>query len=255
MLLTSRRKPSRHDWVFLPVLALLPLLFYSLAGYGGDDYRFHITSWIELHNAWSAHEWTLGWSQWSQYGFGEPRFCFYPPISLLIGSALTFLMPLRLVPATVVWLAVSLGGLTMYMVAGRMLPREQRLNAAILYMFNPYLVLTIVKRFAIAELWVQALLPLTFLCFYVAVSAYRVRAIALFACLLAFGWLTNIPEAIAIFYAFGLLALVLAIFDPFAPAPHHPGDRPGSGARAGRVSSRSGSPGEGLDSVGCADAL
>jgi len=211
MPLTIRRASTYPQWVWLPILALLPLLFYSIIGYGGHDYRFHVTSWIELHNAWKAHEWTLGWSQWAQYGFGEPRFCFYPPISLLIGAALTFLMPLRFVPAAAVWLVLSLSGLSMYLAAGRLLPREHRLSAAILYMFNPYLVLTIVERFAIAEAWVQALLPLTFLVFYIAAAEYRLRFSALLALLLAIGWLTNIPEAIAFFYAFGLLAVVLAI--------------------------------------------
>ena len=208
----NRRESIYPRWILLPVLALLPLLFFCIVGYGGHDYRFHVTSWMELHNAWSAREWALGWSQWSQYGFGEPRFCFYPPISLLIGTALTFLMPLRFVPAAVVWLVLSLSGLSMYFAAGRLLPREHRLSAAILYMFNPYLVLTLVERFAVAEAWVQALLPLTFLSFYIAVHEYRLRLSALLALLLAFGWLTNIPEAIALFYAFGLLALALAIY-------------------------------------------
>ena len=42
----------------LMLLALLPLLLIIRSGYDGLDFRFHATSWLELHNAWIAH---TGW--------------------------------------------------------------------------------------------------------------------------------------------------------------------------------------------------
>ncbi len=203
--------PSRRAWILIPLLALLPDCLYLLAGYGGHDFKFHAASWMELHNAWTAHEWRLGWSQWAQYRFGEPRFCFYPPVSMLIGAELSFLLPFRWVPGVVVWLLLSLSGLSMYKVAESLLPARHRLPAAILYMFNPYLLLTVITRFAIAEGWVQAFLPWTFLYFFLAVTSPGARRIGVAALLLALGWLTNIPEAIGIFYGLALLALVLAV--------------------------------------------
>ncbi len=201
---------ARRHFVALPLLALLPLLLYAVAGYGGHDFKFHAASWLELHQAWRAHPWSLGWSQWAQYGFGEPRFAFYPPLSLLLGTGLTFLLPFRFVPAAVVWLLFTLSGASMYVAAGRLVDERHRFQAAVLYMFNPYLLITVVIRFAIAEAWVQAILPLVFACFYMAVAHRRWQLTGLAGCLLAACWLTNIPEAIGIFYAFGVLSLVLA---------------------------------------------
>jgi hypothetical protein len=195
----------------LMLLALLPLLLIIRSGYDGLDFRFHATSWLELHDAWIAHTWRLGWAQWAHFGFGEPRFCFYPPLSLLIGGGLSFLMPFRAVPGVMAWLVLSLSGWSMYKAAESFVGREHRLSAAILYMLNPYLLLTVLRRYAIAEAWVQALLPLMFLYFFQAISERRPRAAGIAILLLAAGWLTDIPEAIAIFYAFNFLAIVLAV--------------------------------------------
>jgi len=195
----------------IPILALLPLLLYITAGYGGHDFKYHATAWLELHDAWSAHEWRFGWSPWAHYGFGEPSFCFYPPLSLVIGAGLSFLMPFRFVPGVVVWLLLITSGLSMYKAAGLFVPQQYRLPAALLYMFNPYLLMTVVIRFAIAEAWSQALLPLVFLYFYVLIAENRLPVLLVSASLLAAGWLSNISAAIGIFYGFGFLAILIAI--------------------------------------------
>lgn len=213
------RQPQTGLRTLLPagacmLLALLPLLLILRTGYPAEfyDFNFHVTSWFELHQAWAAHEWRLGWAQWAQYGFGEPRFCFYPPLSFLVGAGLSFLMPFRAVPAVVIWLVLVLSAWSMYKAGESILAPEHRLSAAILYMLNPYLLCTLVRRFAYAEAWVEALLPLTFLYFFQAVSERRPRAAGLAALLLAAGWLTDIPEAIVIFYGFCFLAVVLAVY-------------------------------------------
>ena len=204
-------RPRAAHLLLLPLLALLPLALYVFFGYGGNDFSFHITSWLELHRAWSAHEWTLGWSAIAQFNFGEPRFTFYPPISMLIGTALSFLLPMRLVPGAVVWLILTCAGLAMYAASERFLAQRHRLSAAILYMLNPYLLICILVRFDVAEAWVQALLPITFLYFYRATVERHSRSTVVFGVLLALGWLTDIPEAVIIFYVLGFVALVLAI--------------------------------------------
>ncbi len=205
------RSIERWRLLVIPALALLPMLLYITVGYGGHDFKYHATAWLELHDAWSAHEWRFGWSPWAHYGFGEPSFCFYPPLSLLIGAGLTFLAPFRFVPALVVWLVFTLSGLSMYKASRLFVAPENRLPVALLYMFNPYLLMTVVIRFAIAEAWCQALIPVVFLYFYVLVSEDRLRLTLVCACLLAATWLANISEAIGVFYALNLLALVLAV--------------------------------------------
>ncbi len=202
--------PDRR-WLLIPLLALLPLLLYITIGYGGHDFKYHATAWLALHDAWSAHEWSFGWSPSAHHGFGEPSFCFYPPLSLLIGTGFSFLLPFRFVPGVVVWLLLTISGLSMYKAASRFLAPEYRLTAALLYMFNPYLLMTVVIRFAIAEAWSQALLPLAFLYFYVLIAEDRLPLLFLSATLLAAGWLANISAAIGIFYAFTFLAILIAI--------------------------------------------
>ncbi len=202
---------KRRSWLAIPLLALLPLLLYISIGYGGHDFKYHATAWLALHDAWSAHEWSFGWSPSAHHGFGEPSFCFYPPISLVIGAGLSFLMPFRMVPGVVVWLLLTVSGLSMYKASGYFLAKEYRLTAALLYMFNPYLLMTVVIRFAIAEAWSQALLPLAFLYFYLLIAEDRLTLLFLSATILAVVWLTNIPAAIGIFYVFSFLAILIAI--------------------------------------------
>jgi hypothetical protein len=201
----------KREWWIIPFLAFIPLLLYIGIGYRGNDYKYHVTSWLQLYGGLKAHEWTLGWSDGAQYGFGEPRFCFYPPLSIMIGAGLMFLMPLKLVPGAVVWLLLTLSGLFMYVVAMRFLPTHHRLSAAVLYMFNPYLIITIFVRWAIAEAWVEALLPILFLFMYQALVEHRWRLVIPLALLFSFAWLSNIPEALVLFYGAGALAIVLAV--------------------------------------------
>ena len=81
--------PAFHrSALLLPFFALLPTCLWMVCGYGGQDFDFHVPSWLELHRAWAAHEWRLGWAAGAQYGFGEPRFPFYPPLSLLLRGEL-----------------------------------------------------------------------------------------------------------------------------------------------------------------------
>lgn len=202
---------TKRPYLLIPLAAILPFLFYAVTGYGGHDFRFHVTAWLELHQAWRAHEFTLGWSSLSQYAHGDPRFTFYPPLSLLIGTILTFLLPFRLVPAAIPWLILTTAGLAMYFGAARLLPPQHRLPASLAYMFNPYLLLTLIARYAVAEAWVQALFPLTFFWFYQTVTSRSRRSTAALSLLLAVGWLTNIPAAIIVAYSLTLLALLLAI--------------------------------------------
>ncbi len=130
---------------------------------------------------------------------------------MLLGTALTSLLPFRLVPGVAAWMALALAGLSMYRAAGVFVPSRLRLTAALLYMFNPYLLLTVVVRYAMAEAWVQAFLPLTFLYTYLAATPRNPRDVLWSAVLLGCGWLTNIPEAVGLFYGFLVLAAALAI--------------------------------------------
>lgn len=200
----------RLSALLLPLLALLPIPLWIACGYGGQDFSFHVPSWLELHRAWAAGEWRLGWAAGAQYGYGEPRFCFYPPLSLILGAALSFLLPARILPGAVAWLALTAAGAAMWAAWGRLVGERNRLLAATAYMLNWYLITCVVIRYAIAEVWVLALLPLLFLFFYSSVEEGRPAAVPGLAFLLGIAWLTNIPASIVLFYSLGAAAALVA---------------------------------------------
>ena len=150
------------------------------------------------------------WAALAQYGYGEARFIFYPPVSWTLGAALGALLPWKDVPGTYVWLALTLSGCSMFLLARRCLDRRDAIFAAALYAANPYYIVVVYWRSAFAELLAGALLPLLLL--YVLRSEEEVeRAVIPLAAIVAAAWLTNIPAAVMVNYSLMLLIVVLAI--------------------------------------------
>ena len=204
-------------WAILAVLALGVVLPFAALGYGGHDFGFHVSSWIEVRDAWLAHT-VPGWSEGANFTLGDPHFCFYPPLSFALGGLLALLLPLRIVPAVYVWIAVFLSGLSMYYASKSFVAPRERLTAAALYMFNPYLLTTAIMRFAAAELLVQALLPLTVLALYHCLWLRKTRALLFLGGLLGIGWITNVPASIVMLYGFVAVAAAVA-WDQRSTAP------------------------------------
>lgn len=75
--------------VIFGLLALLPLIPYLLFGYRGQDFLFHLHSWSDLHIAWRSGSYYPGWATHANYTLGDPRFLYYPPVSFLLGAALS----------------------------------------------------------------------------------------------------------------------------------------------------------------------
>jgi hypothetical protein len=203
----ARSGSVRQDSAFaiLALLAILPILSYAAFGYAGHDLQLHLSSWLEIQNAWREGQLFPAWSSLANFTLGDPHLLYYPPLSMLLGAILTLILPLQLAPAAFLWLAVLASGLAMYFASRPFVAPRDRLPAAILYMLSPYLVTSALVRFAAAELLVQAWLPFILLVFYQAVSASQLkqarRPILLLAPLLGLSWLTNLPESIVLLYA------------------------------------------------------
>ncbi|HVO82657.1 MAG TPA: 6-pyruvoyl-tetrahydropterin synthase-related protein [Terriglobales bacterium] len=189
-------------------LVILP--FFFLGNPSGHDFEFHVNSWMEVLQQWRQGIVYPRWAAWAHYGYGEARFVFYPPLSWMLGAALGALLPWRAVPGAFVWLALTLSGCSMFLLAQRWLPRRDALFAAALYAANPYYLVIVYWRSAFAELLAGALLPLLLLCVLRAEQEGR-KAIAPLSLIVAAAWLTNAPAAVMVTYSLALLAVVVAL--------------------------------------------
>src|SRR6202035_3999917 len=149
------------------------------------------------------------WAGLAQYGFGEARFIFYPPASCTLGAGLGALLPWKDVLGAYVWLALTLSGCSMFLLARRWLDRRDAMFAAVLYAANPYYLVIVYWRSAFAELLAGALLPLLLL-YALRCGEEEEQAVIPLGLIIAAAWLTNIPAAVMVNYSFALLIVILA---------------------------------------------
>ena len=202
--------------VALPLLVVMATAFLVIAPFfflgnpSGHDFEFHVNSWMEVLGQWRQGIIYPRWAALAQYGYGEARFIFYPPASWILGAALGALLPWKAVPGVYVWLALTLSGCSMFLLARRWLDRRDAVFTAALYAANPYYIVIVYWRSAFAELLAGALLPLLLLYVLRAEEDEQQTVIPL-ALIVAAAWLTNIPAAIMVTYSLGLLIVILAI--------------------------------------------
>src|ERR1700678_1270143 len=142
-------------------LVIVP--FFFLGNPSGHDFEFHVNSWMEVLAQWKQGILYPRWAALAQYGYGEARFIFYPPASWTLGAALGALLPWPVVPGVYIWLALTLSGSSMFLLARRWLNRRDAIFAAAFYAANPYFIVVVYWRSAFAELLAGALLPLLLL--------------------------------------------------------------------------------------------
>jgi hypothetical protein len=215
----SPRSSSAILIIMLAAFAvLLPTFFLGIPS--GHDFEFHLNSWMEVLSQWKQGIVYPRWAALAHYGFGEARFVFYPPASWMLGAALGSFLPWKLVPGVYEWIALTLSGYSMLLLARRFLGNRDALFAAVLYAANPYHIVIVYWRSAFAELLVGALLPLLLL--------YLLRSeedgaegdgsgqngwetILPLSLIVAAAWLTNIPAAVMLTYSLVLQTIMLAI--------------------------------------------
>jgi hypothetical protein len=184
--------------------------FFFLGNPSGHDFEFHVNSWMEVLGQWKQGIVYPRWAALAQYGYGEARFIFYPPASWTLGAALGALLPWKAVPGAYVWLALTLSGSSMFLMARRWLPRRDAIFAAAFYAANPYFILVVYWRSAFAELLAGALLPLLLL-YVLRLEDDKTNAVVPLALIVSAAWLTNIPAAVMVCYSLALLVVILAI--------------------------------------------
>jgi 6-pyruvoyl-tetrahydropterin synthase related domain len=194
--------------VFTALALLLPTLFFGIPS--GHDFEFHLNSWMEVLSQWRLGILYPRWAALAHFGYGEARFIFYPPISWMLGAVLGSFLPWTIVPAVYQWIAFTLSGCSMFLLARRFMQRRDATFAAALYAANPYHIVILYWRSAFAELLVSALLPLLLLVLLRPEKNERTTVLSL-SLIVAAAWLTNIPAAVMLTYSLALMLVVAAV--------------------------------------------
>jgi hypothetical protein len=188
----------------------------------GHDFDVHLVSWLDCVNAWRHGIPYPHWAPSPNYGAGEPRFVFYPPLTWMLGAALGAVLPWNFAPIALTFLTLAGTGLATRALAleafDDALDDARATLAGCVALFSGFALFTAYERSAFPEFAGGVLLPLLLL------FALRDRnptaslvrrafdgSTPLLALMLAACWFSNLPLAVIATYLLAAVALLAAM--------------------------------------------
>ncbi len=199
------RRRRRRSLILASVgIAVLPLAWHGTSC--GHDFDFHLESWMEAVRQWHQGVFYPHWAASANYGAGEPRFVFYPPMSWMLGGLLGLVLPWTWTPLAFTLILMLAMAASFFKMASEWIPEDNAALAACLYVLNPYMLFVAYERTAFGELIAAVWLPLLVL-----YTLRRTSSMPQLALMIAMLWLCNAPAAVMGCYALALLVLWTAI--------------------------------------------
>ena len=197
-------------------IVAVPVLLHGLAA--GDDFQFHLLSWLDAQQNWKHGIAYPHWAPNANYGAGEPRFIFYPPLTWMLGAALGSLLPWKLVPPMMLFVLLAATGFATRTLARERVADAPAALAGCIAILSGYALYTAYARAAFAELaggfWVPLLLMFALRDRRPEAPGWR-RALdgstVPLALVVAGAWLSNVPVGIMASYLLAFVAVVVAI--------------------------------------------
>lgn len=184
----------------------------------GHDFDFHLASWLDAAASWRHGLFYPHWAPSPNYGAGEPRFVFYPPLTWMLGATFGMIFPWKGVELAITCSFLAATGLATRMLARQVLPDGPATLAGCAALFSGYSMFTAYERSAFGELaggfWIPLLLLLVFRDRHPQGSVWR-RAFdgsaTLLALVIAGAWLSNAPLGVIACYLLAAVALTVAL--------------------------------------------
>ena len=211
----SRRLAGPVILLLAAAVATAPQLFRGNSC--GHDFDIHLVSWLDCLASWQHGIVYPQWTPSANYGAGEPRFIFYPPLTWMLGAALGLIFSWHLVPIVLTFLLLAATGLATRALALRSLSHAPATLAGCAAIFSGYALFTAYERSAFGEMaafWIPLLLLLILRDRNASASIVH-RALdgsaAPLAIVVAGAWLSNAPLGVMACYLLAAVAFTAGI--------------------------------------------